>query len=136
MKKFIGNRTATAVTVFVVDGPDHRLLELEPSFKLARHSPTGFEWGYSGSGPAQLALAMMLEYYLAAGASIEDAGHTALAHHQEFKRQIVANMPDTRWELTFDDIALWGVAPGGTIARLKAQWGATRNEQIAADRRN
>ena len=27
-----------------------------------RHSPTGFEWGFSGSGPAQLALALLLDH--------------------------------------------------------------------------
>ncbi len=28
---------------------------------LYNHSPTGFEWGYWGSGPAQLALAMLAD---------------------------------------------------------------------------
>lgn len=31
---------------------------LEPRHDLRNHSPDGFEWGYSGSGPAQLALAL------------------------------------------------------------------------------
>ena len=34
-------------------------LRVEPSLVLRRHSPTGFEWGYGGSGPAQLALAIL-----------------------------------------------------------------------------
>lgn len=29
-----------------------------PSLLLANHSPTGFEWGYLGSGPSQLSLAI------------------------------------------------------------------------------
>lgn len=29
--------------------------------EVRRHSPSGFEWGYSGSGPAQLALALCIE---------------------------------------------------------------------------
>jgi hypothetical protein len=37
-------------------------LPLEPSLKVRNHSPTGFEFGYGGSGPAQLALAILLDY--------------------------------------------------------------------------
>lgn len=33
---------------------------LDPRFDLRFHSPDGFEWGYGGSGPAQLALALRL----------------------------------------------------------------------------
>lgn len=32
-----------------------------PSLKVRNHSPTGFAWGYSGSGPSQLALAILLK---------------------------------------------------------------------------
>ena len=31
--------------------------KLNPRLDLFNHSPTGFEWGYGGSGPAQTALA-------------------------------------------------------------------------------
>jgi len=49
----------TKVTIEDKDLPLH--------LDLVSHSPTGFEWGYSGSGPHQLALAMAAEclaYYL------------------------------------------------------------------------
>lgn len=38
--------------------------ELTPfeSFKIRVHSPDGFNWGYGGSGPAQLALAIIINY--------------------------------------------------------------------------
>ncbi len=32
--------------------------ELDPRRDIYDHSPTGFAWGYEGSGPAQLALAL------------------------------------------------------------------------------
>jgi hypothetical protein len=35
-------------------------LDPKPSQKLRNHSPDGFAWGYPGSGPAQLALAILL----------------------------------------------------------------------------
>lgn len=37
-------------------------LELEPSLKIRSHSPTGFEFGHHGSGPAQLALAILMDF--------------------------------------------------------------------------
>lgn len=53
--------------------------EIDPqrSLKLVNHSPDGFSWGYGGSGPAQLALAILLEYF--------NDDEMALAHYQQFK---------------------------------------------------
>lgn len=42
------------------EGSTH--LDPAPSQRLRNHSPDGFQWGYSGSGPAQLALAILLDY--------------------------------------------------------------------------
>ena len=36
-------------------------LSLEKSLQVVNHSPDGFQWGYSGSGPAQLAAAILNE---------------------------------------------------------------------------
>ena len=36
-------------------------LPLEPSLEIADHSPDGFNWGYDGSGSAQLALGILYE---------------------------------------------------------------------------
>lgn len=41
---------------------NNRPLPLKPSLHVYNHSPTGFEWGYGGSGPAQLALAILLDF--------------------------------------------------------------------------
>ena len=50
--------------------------------ELRSHSPTGFAWGYSGSGPAQLALALLMD------ATGEPT--LALRHYQELKFRFVA----------------------------------------------
>lgn len=42
---------------------DDKELHPRQSFKLRVHSPDGFSWGYCGSGPAQLAMAVLLKYY-------------------------------------------------------------------------
>ena len=52
MKTYEGSRQGYAVIVTVNGRP------LNPRLDLYNHSPTGFEWGYCGSGPAQLALAI------------------------------------------------------------------------------
>lgn len=45
----------------------HVIVEGQPVYQLAarqdihNHSPDGFEWGYGGSGPAQLALALVAD---------------------------------------------------------------------------
>jgi hypothetical protein len=63
---------------------DGEALDLAESLKVWKHSPTGFAWGYGGSGPAQLALAILLRFV--------DAG-TASRLHQQFKWDHVARWP-------------------------------------------
>lgn len=57
----------------------------QKSQQIRNHSPDGFNWGYGGSGPAQLALAILLE--VAADKNI------ALANYQDFKWNIIAALP-------------------------------------------
>ena len=61
---------------------DQKVLAPRRSLEVQNHSPSGFAWGYGGSGPAQLALALLLE----AGASNREA----IKYHQDFKRETVA----------------------------------------------
>lgn len=63
-------------------------LPLSPhrSRQVEDHSPTGFSWGYPGSGPSQLAL------LLEAGASDREA----LFYHHDFKDEVVARLPNQR----------------------------------------
>src|SRR6266487_2370107 len=65
---------------------------LNPRLDLCNHSPTGFECGYSGSGPAQLALALLAEHL--------NNDEQAVALHQPFKRKVVAALSPREWRLT------------------------------------
>lgn len=85
---FIGQRI-DADTV-IVHGPDGEPLPLR--LDLANHSPSGFEWGYEGSGPAQLALAILAEHLR------DDA--LALRLYQRFKSETTARFRDDVWSLT------------------------------------
>jgi len=86
LKQYRGWREGHAVLVTVNDQPLNLRLE------VCNHSPTGFEWGYHGSGPAQLALALLIEH-------LEDTDQ-ALALHQSFKQQVIAHLPFGGWTLT------------------------------------
>ncbi|WP_273837036.1 DUF6166 domain-containing protein [Halococcus sp. PRR34] len=71
-----------------VVGPDGR--QLDPRTDLANHSPTGLEWGYGGSGPAQLALALLADHY---------ADTVAFDHYQDFKNDVVATLDGDEWAI-------------------------------------
>lgn len=64
--------------------------ELDPRLDLVNHSPAGFSWGYLGSGPAQLSLALL--------ADVLKNDERAVKLHQPFKAAHVANWPlDLEW---------------------------------------
>lgn len=69
---------------------------LDPATHMVNHSPTGLEWGYAGSGPAQLALALLVDH-------LGDP-EAARSQHQLFKFHIVQHLPYDRWELTSAEI--------------------------------
>ncbi len=73
-------------------------LPLELSLKLANHSPTGFSWGYLGSGPAQLAIALLLDA----------TGDPEIAQSKayDFKVDFVAGWGET-WVIFRSDIINW-----------------------------
>lgn len=72
---------------------------LDPKFSLRvrPHSHDGFAWGYAGSGPAQLALGILL----AAGVSKPKA----VSLYQDFKRAFIQQLPrgPFRLEIDLDD---------------------------------
>lgn len=65
-------------------------LDPEPSQKIWNHSPDGFNWGYGGSGPAQLALAIVHKLT------------NNIEGYQDFKWKIIAKLPmDQDFETEF-----------------------------------
>lgn len=71
---------------------DH-LLNPQKSQAIRNHSPDGFSWGYAGSGPAQLALAILLELY---------SEEYAMQHYQEFKNNVIAKLPQEDFEIEIE----------------------------------
>jgi len=90
VKRYEGRRTTQDVEV-TVDGQP-----LNPRLDLWTHSPTGFEWGYPGSGPAQLALALL--------ADCLGGDQQAMQWHQDFKSAVIAGLPYAGWRMTEQEI--------------------------------
>ena len=101
MKTYRGKREGHVIVVTVNGIP------LDLRLDLWNHSPTGFEWGYCGSGPAQLALALLADHL---------GDHAAVALHQDFKQAVIAHLDQRGWTLTSEQI-------GAAIDSLRAQTG-------------
>jgi hypothetical protein len=71
-----------------------RELSIAPSQKVSNRS-SGFTWGYGGSGPAQLALAILLDLKGEAFAK---------RHYQKFKWDVIAELPVGKG---FSEILTW-----------------------------
>jgi hypothetical protein len=89
MKVYQGDRTIDGVVV-TVDGA-----LLPPRLDIKAISDDGFEWSFEGPASAQLSLAILADH-------LDDAD-AALALHEPFMREIVANFSN-EWVLTSADI--------------------------------
>lgn len=93
-KTYHGCRTKDGCNVLVEE--NRRTCQLPPCNDLWNHSPTGFNWGYGGSGPAQLALALCI--------SVLGDERWALAIYQDFKRHFVAGLEGHSWSVSEDTL--------------------------------
>jgi hypothetical protein len=59
----------------------------------------GFEWGYCGSGPAQLAVAIL--------ADVLDDDDLVREHYQQFKNDVVAHFENSGFTITDKEVIDW-----------------------------
>lgn len=91
MKQYSGKRTIDGIVVTVDDVP------LGERFDIQIFDKKGFEWGYEGSAPRQLALAILMDHF-------DDANAKRASNQVEsFATSVVANL-DNDWTLTSQDI--------------------------------
>ena len=96
---YIGKRGDDGCSV-IVSGERAMPYGLPPRYDLHNHSPMGFEWGYGGSGPAQLALALLADALRASGRDNRTADREAVRLHHMYKREIVACLAENGWTMT------------------------------------
>lgn len=63
--------------------------------KYVKHSPTGFEWGYGGSGPADLARNILIQ--------LTGSDYA----YQDFKFRFIAAIPKEGGEISVESIMEW-----------------------------
>ena len=86
----------------ILKGPGDEGTPLDPRTDLWNHSPTGIEWGYGGSGPAQLALGIL--------ADALGSDRLASRLYQRFKFEWVAPWHQERaWIISQLQVACWGL---------------------------
>lgn len=67
---------------------------------VSNHSPDGFNWGYGGSGPAQLALAICLELW---PLTFKERKFGPLPFdYQDFKFKYIATLPRTDFDVEIE----------------------------------
>lgn len=92
---YSGARKENGEPTVVRDGD---CFECGPSLRVWNHSPCGFEWGYGGSGPAQLSLAILLDHF---------SCDLAVLLHQRFKSEIIAKLARDGWTITSALVIGW-----------------------------
>jgi hypothetical protein len=73
-------------------------LSVAPLRHRSRHSPDGFEWGYGGSGPSDLALSILWDHL-----GVEPSRDLYL----DYKNEVIALLPRDRWEIYSAEIDRW-----------------------------
>ena len=109
--KIRGDRRVGEVLITVNGAP----LDWRSSLALRNHSPTGPAWGYGGSGPALLALAILL--------AVTDAA-TAERFYEKFKWSVIAPIETDRWTLDASDVLGWlesAAAGTDSVVRLTVE---------------
>lgn len=89
MKVYRGRRTPDGCIVTVIENDQERPLDLRHD--LRNHSPDGANWGYGGSGPAQLALGLC--------ADVLGDDERAQEVYQPFKFRVIGRLAGDEWEL-------------------------------------
>ena len=81
---------------------------------ITHHSPDCIEWGYAGSGPADLALSILTDYFnespehvVSGLQSLWSPRSRAAALHQRFKAEFLVNEQRDEWQIRADVIDVW-----------------------------
>lgn len=113
--------------------------------RCAYHSQTGFETGYPGTGPADLALSILADHYNASPEQVEHVGRfgfigkcvgaeKAMLYHQCVKFRFIAPFdrklnPGEQYTITVGELDAYLEE---ILHRSKTQLGGTNNDEVLA----
>lgn len=95
MAIYTGKRIGEVTTV-TVDG-----VPLDPRLDLRVLSEDGFEWGYVGSGPYQLALAILAHHNSDKG---ETGDKSALGNYRSYCENVISRLGEDTWIIRSDQV--------------------------------
>ena len=72
--------------------------ELDPRLDIFYHARDGFDWGYMGAGPLQLAFAILI--------AISDE-RTARDEKTAFAKEVIAKLDKKEWHIPAEDVEAW-----------------------------
>ncbi len=100
-----GAPNATTVHAYALDAAG----EQRPIAHHVRHSPTGLNFGYSGSGPSDLARSLLLDYLNETPRSPDDIDAADRAGYLEFRDKFIATADFHATELVIsaEEITDW-----------------------------
>jgi hypothetical protein len=95
---------------------------------MVRHSPTGLNWGYGGSGPADLARSLLLDALghhddVADPDGVKDAVEGL---YQQFCDDVVAALPKRGWRVEVARVRAWAAAQVPELADTIVAAGRSR----------
>lgn len=96
MKQYLGRRSGGEIEVTVNGTP------LNPRFDLEPGITADFEWGYDGTGPSRLAVAILADCY--------GNDEKSVALHRKFARAYLAQIRTDTWRL--DETAINSILDG------------------------
>lgn len=99
-KRYIGIRAIGLGNKVIVRTPKGRYDLIPPQ----QHSPSGFEWGYGGSGPSDTALAILLDFF---SEDKNEFNSRAQRLYQIFKWAFLADAPKSGFRITGEEIQAW-----------------------------
>lgn len=94
LRDYVCRRLNGQADVYVLEA-DRSIRDLR---HVVRHSLNGFEWGYGGSGPADLALSILCDLI---------PEHEAESLYQQFKWDVIARLPRAGAVISAADVLEW-----------------------------
>ncbi len=110
----VEHRNAMEQVVIVHDMETDEQSELDLYLDVRNHSPTGLSWGYQGSGPNQLALALLID-----AAPVEGAVRATKIYNL-FCTALISRLPqDEGWVMSSSVINTMAAGIEATLGKAK-----------------